>query len=193
MKSKMLKVTVPAIMASLAILLEFVSANTGWTKFTIHGIPLMFTGIMFGPTTGLFTGIIAGGLVQLQYPFTIASPVYALSYVAWAVVPGLLSLFFKNKQSIFLIVLAVVFASIVANLFNTGAMFFDAMFVDGSWMTKSSVLARWAGRLVTMFFMLIPNIFLLGKSILALHPLISTEVVNLEDLNFIEIPVIESL
>jgi len=193
MKSKVMRITIPAIMAALSILLELISGKTGWAKFTIHGIPLMFTGIMFGPLTGLTTGFVTGLLVQLNYPFSIASPFYAISYVMWALIPGLLSKLFKNKNSVFLIILSAIFAAIFANLANTGAMMIDALFVDGSYFTVAAILTKWSARIITMIFMFAPNIFLLERSINALFPLAIGEEIRLTDFTHLQIPEINKL
>lgn len=181
MKSKLMRITIPAMMAAMSVVLEIACAKTGWTKVTIHGIPLMFTGIMFGPLIGLFTGITAGFLAQLQYPLSIATLIYPAAYIMWAVIPGILTKFFKDKKSIQFIVLVVILSSVCANLTNTGAMMIDALFVDGSYFTIAGVLAKWGTRIITMIVMLIPNIFLLERLVIALAPLVIIEEVSIND------------
>ncbi len=183
MKSKLMRITIPAIMAAMSVVLEMVAFNTGWTKVTLHGIPLMFTGIMFGPSVGCLTGLTAGLLAQLKYPFSIASLVYPIAYIMWAVIPGFFAKFFKDKRAFPLIVLAVVFASIFANLTNTGAMMIDALFVDGSYLTVAGILAKWGTRIITMILMLLPNIFLLERLIIALTSVIVFDEITIDDFN----------
>ena len=60
------------------------------------------------------------------------------------------------------IVLAVVAASISANLINTLAMIMDSLLVKDSWYTLSAIMVDWPGRLLTMAVTLIPYIIITG-------------------------------
>lgn len=193
MKSKVMRITIPAIMAALSILLELISARSDWFKITIHGIPLMFSGIMFGPLIGLATGLVTGLVVQLQNDISILSIFFGLAYIMWGVIPGLISMFFKNKNSLLLIALSAIFASIFANLSNTLALYVMSIMFEGDNFKVILFLTRWIPRIITMIVMLVPNIFLLERLITTLYPLIIREEVKLSDFLDYSIPEVTNL
>ena len=153
-----------AIMASLAIALNSVASVqvTNSIKITFYALPLLVVGILYGPLMGLTTGVVAGVVLQLISPYgiSLSSPFWALAPICWGGVSGLIHKLCKNMNQVLAIVLAVIAASISANLINTLAMIMDSLLVKDSWYTLSTIMLDWPGRLLTMAVTLIPYIII---------------------------------
>lgn len=165
-KNRIFNITFCAILAAMAIALDKVTSFqvTPAIKITYYALPLLVVGVLYGPFLGLMTGLVSGTVMQLtsQYGVSLSSPFWALAPVCWGLVSGLVYLPFKKKQKWIGIVLAVVFASIAANLVNTFAMLMDALLVKDSWYTTSAIMLDWPGRLLTMVVAMVPYILITG-------------------------------
>ena len=151
-----------AIMAAMAIALNSVASVqlTNSIKITFYALPLLVAGILFGPLMGVTTGVVTGVILQLISPYgiSLSSPFWALAPICWGGVSGVIYKICKNMNKWVAIVLAVVVASISANLINTLAMIMDSLLVKDSWYTFSTIMLDWPGRLLTMAVTLIPYI-----------------------------------
>ena len=165
MKSKrVFQIVFCAIMAAMAIALNSVASVqvTQAIKITFYALPLLVVGVCFGPLMGFTTGIVAGVVLQLISPYgiSLSSPFWALAPVCWGGISGLMFKIFKKMNRTLAIVLAVIIASISANLINTFAMIMDSLLVKDSWYTLSAIMLDWPGRLLTMVVTLIPYIII---------------------------------
>lgn len=165
MKSKrVFQIVFCAIMAAMAIALNSVASVqvTQAIKITFYALPLLVVGVCFGPLMGFTTGIVAGVVLQLISPYgiSLSSPFWALAPVCWGGISGLIFKALKKMNHNLAIVLAVVIASISANLVNTFAMIMDSLLVKDSWYTLSAIMVDWPGRLLTMVVTLIPYIII---------------------------------
>ncbi len=75
-------------------------AGVGALRISFGEVPLMISGIMFGPLVGALTGVaadIVGFLINPQGPYY---PGFTLSSALWGFIPGLFIIYFrKNKTS----------------------------------------------------------------------------------------------
>ena len=163
-----------AIMAGLAIVLDKVSLNLGTLKFTFYALPLLVIGIVNGLGYGLITGAIAGIVLQLTSPYGItpSSPFWALAPIAWGGVSGLVKYIFDKKKIDnlpILVALAVITASVAANLVNTLAFVMDSLLVKDSYYTMTIILTNWPTRLLVMFISMIPYMIVTLSSVEAIR------------------------
>lgn len=133
-KSLTLKIVLSAIMAALAIVLEKFSIplGDGTYKITLYGLPLLFSGLMFGPAVGALSGIVVGFIAQLtsQYGLSITSPLWMIAPILWGGLSGIISKFFRKKENNFSvknIILSVAVTSFMVSLVNSNVMYLDGM------------------------------------------------------------------
>jgi len=148
-----------AIMAAMSIVLDkFLSFPKGnsYLKFTIYGLPLLFTGIMFGSFKGFLTGLVTGIVLQLtsEYGVSIVSPFWALAPVAWGLTSGVISDLCKKELKLFHFIMIVSIASILALLCNTLAMFADIWLMADSYYTAAVIFTQMPPRLISMVILI---------------------------------------
>ncbi len=127
-----------AIMAALAVALKFTSITTMEYRLTFYDIPLMISGIAFGP----LVGGIAGFVTDWIYGTTQGWPIglFTLSSIAWGLIPGLLLMALK-KVNLFSIIVIVFVTSVIAFSLNTLALYS---------LQGTGVLAMLPARIITM-------------------------------------------
>lgn len=127
--TKIYEMTICACLAGLAIVLNlpFCSINTGFTKLTFYGLPLLFSGIMFGRKQGCITGLITGVVLQLisEYGIGLTSIVWALAPICWGYFSGLFYKVLDKVNDKMKILLIVLFSSLIAYIANTLGFFAD--------------------------------------------------------------------
>lgn len=73
-------------------------AGVGALRISFGEVPLMMSGVMFGPMVGALTGIAAdiiGFLINPQGPYY---PGFTISSALWGVIPGLFVIYFKSRK-----------------------------------------------------------------------------------------------
>ena len=91
-------------------------------RISFGEIPLMISGLLFGPLIGGISGLAADGIGVMINPQGAFHPGFMLSSILWGVIPGLLSMSFKtrgdkrNPFTIQRIVLTVTICMIVISL-----------------------------------------------------------------------------
>lgn len=160
-----------AIMAAMAIALNSIASLqiTQSIKITFYAIPLLVVGVCFGPLMGAMTGLVAGVVLQLISPYgiSLSSPFWALAPVFWGWISGLCFKLCKKMNIYVAITIAVIAASVSANIINTFAMIMDSLLVKDSWYTLSAIMVDWPGRLLTMAVTLIPYILITGAVVIS--------------------------
>lgn len=68
-------------------------------RISFGEIPIMMSGLMFGPLVGGITGVVADLVGVLINPQGAYHPGFTLSSALWGVIPGLFLLVFKKKES----------------------------------------------------------------------------------------------
>ncbi|XMB85502.1 folate family ECF transporter S component [Mycoplasmatota bacterium WC44] len=113
-------IVMSGILAAMAITLKFLSFTTLEYRFTFYDIPLMISGIVFGP----FIGGIVGFITDWIYATTQGWPIglFTLSSIMGGLIPGLAFMIFKNVN-IKTITVTVLVTSILCFSMNTFALY----------------------------------------------------------------------
>lgn len=134
-----------AILISMSFLLKsFFVLTLPTYRFTFYEIPLMITGIMFGPIIGGFGGLIVDWFNILVPNYATGFNLFTISSMMWGIIPGLL-LFGRKELSMMRIVNAVLITSLVCFSINTFQLY---LFMG------SGVLANLPVRAVTLIIKL---------------------------------------
>lgn len=159
-KSKTFKIAIAATLASLAFVLDLLSMKADFAKYTIYGLPLLISGILFGPSVGLLCGFVAGFLSQVfgGYGLTPTTPLWLLAPMAWGFISGLINKLFKSKYHPIKVGVTVVITSLTATLFNTLALILDGIINNYSY---AYVYANLGIRILTSIAMSIIYTFVL--------------------------------
>ncbi len=108
-----------AILIAMSFLLKsFFVLTLPSYRFTFYDIPLMITGIMYGPIIGGLSGLIVDWFNILVPNYATGFNLFTLSSMMWGIIPGLL-LFGRKELSMARIINAVLITSIVAFSINT--------------------------------------------------------------------------
>lgn len=132
-RSKTYSLVMAAAMAALSIILDFISVRTNISKFTIYGLPLLITGILFGPWIGALAGFVVGFITQIiYYGLTITTPIWMVAPIMWGFISGLLAklLIKDNKLTIAKTIIIVVVTSLMATACNSVAMWLDGIIFE---------------------------------------------------------------
>lgn len=127
-----------ALLAAMAVILKYGSFTLLDYRLTFYDIPLMITGIVFGPVVGAIVGFITDWIYTVGMGYTIG--LFTISSILWGLLPGLMLLVLKhiNLKTIIIIVLV---TSVLAFLSNTMALYV---------MYGSGTLANLPARIITM-------------------------------------------
>lgn len=128
-KSKVFRLSFCAIMASMSIVLTLFEVNLPVFNVALYGLPLVFVSVLFGPSYGFLTGLIAGAVEQITKGLSIQTFIWILAPLAWGGLSGLVyhvlkNLFGDNKEykKIVYYVFAIFISVLVANVCNSAAM-----------------------------------------------------------------------
>ena len=148
MKIKTRHITLSAMMAALAVALDYLSFKTDSTKITLYSLPLLLSGILFGPWIGLLTGMVAGFLSQLlTFGLGPTTPLWMLAPMCWGFISGLLfHKGFKRKPSNVSIITTVIVTSLVCLSVNTLCLWLDGLIYH---YPTPYVLTQLLGRIIT--------------------------------------------
>lgn len=102
-------------------------------RISFGEIPLMISGLLFGPVVGGISGIAADLIGVTINPQGAFHPGFALSSMLWGVIPGLFGLYFKSKAKngnifstqriVFTVVVSIVIISLGLNTLWLSTMF----------------------------------------------------------------------
>lgn len=122
---------VKIIFSSIMAALSFVCTNIEIpliVNITLYGIPLIFVGVIYGPTYGVLTGLVAGVLEQLKWGLSLQSFLWIIAPIFWGGLSGVIHIFLKKdkfngkyiKFIIYLFVIAI--TALFANISNSFAL-----------------------------------------------------------------------
>ncbi|MGM9858335.1 MAG: folate family ECF transporter S component [Bacilli bacterium] len=149
MKIKTKQITVAALLAALSVVLDYLSFRTDSTKLTLYSLPLLISGMIFGPWVGLLTGVVAGFLAQLlSYGLSLTTLLWMLAPMAWGFFSGLIlhKGFKKTKGSNVSIICTIVITSIICLSLNTLCIYLDGVIYH---YPTPYVLTQLLGRFIT--------------------------------------------
>ncbi len=122
------KITLSSVMASLSIILNLISVRTDSSLYSIYALPLLLTGMLFGPLCGLFAGFTTGFIVQLvTYGLMPTTILWLLAPMSWGLISGLLAKLFHYKNKPIWIIFNVTISSISALFLNSLGMILDGL------------------------------------------------------------------
>ncbi len=108
-----------AILVSMSFLLKsFFVLTLPTYRFTFYDIPLMISGIMYGPIIGGLSGLIVDWFNILVPNYATGFNLFTISSMMWGIIPGLL-LFGRKDLSLVRIINAVLITSIIVFSINT--------------------------------------------------------------------------
>lgn len=116
-----------SLLVSMSVVLKvFFSFTLTTFRFTFYDIPLIVSGIMFGPMVGAVSGFVTD-VANIVYPnLATGFSLFTVSSMMWGIVPGLL--LFKRKLNILNITIVILITSILCFSINTMALYL--MFPD---------------------------------------------------------------
>ncbi|MCI5939443.1 MAG: ECF transporter S component [Bacilli bacterium] len=130
-KNLVLKIVICGVMAALSIVLEKFSIEIGEIyKITFYGLPLMFTGVMFGYKVGLLTGLVVGFVSQLtsKYGLSPTTPLWMLAPIIWGGMSGFLCCLFKDHAyELKSIAISVFITSLFVTIVNSVVIYLDSI------------------------------------------------------------------
>lgn len=169
-----------AVMASLSTIFDLMLAK-GTIKISIHALPLIISGIIYGPFIGLLTGVVTGFISQIfTYGLSITTPFWLLAYASWGLISGLFNKTIKNKmlkeKNINNCVIAcVIFSSLFAFLSNTLASFSQIWLMNDPYYTKASIITDLLPRFLIMFVMIFAHSILVSAILKSLDKKLKNE------------------
>lgn len=107
-----------ALLIAMAVILKlFVSITTSEYRFTFYDLPLMISGIMFGPIYGAIAGF-STDVANIVYPnLATGFNLMTISSIMWGLIPGLL--LHKRKVNLLTVSITVVMTSAICFSINT--------------------------------------------------------------------------
>lgn len=111
-----------SIVMTRFVYIMFAPAGVQVLRISFGYLPLMLSGMLFGPIVGGLTGLAADLIGFLVNPMGPYHPGFTISSVLWGVIPGLIFMALKGKKrldqafSLRNIVIAVAIASIIISL-----------------------------------------------------------------------------
>jgi ECF transporter S component (folate family) len=136
-----------AISVVLKVILSFTLATY---RFTFYDIPLMLTGIMFGPLAGVVGGFTVDWINIMMPNLATGFNLFTISSMMWGFIPGLF--LFKRDLSLLNVSLVVFITSIIAFGLNSLQLYF--------WMGNGMV-AMLPARLITLIIKLPLQVFII--------------------------------
>ncbi len=124
------KMALIAVMADISIIFHQLSLRTGTTQVTLYGLPLLLTGMMFGPLIGGLSGLVVGFITQmLQYGPGPTTAIWMIAPLMWGLTSGLLTCAFKKELKLFNIIIIVMCTALIVTGSNSLAMYLDGLII----------------------------------------------------------------
>lgn len=141
------KLAFNAMLAAMCVVLGYVAIDLGTVKITFESLPILISGLMFGPVWGAGVGLIGTFLSQLlKYGVSLTTPLWILPYVVCGLVCGAYAkrrgYELTQRQTVLLVVLC----ELLVTGLNTLAIYVDS--VVYAYYFKGIVLGALALRLV---------------------------------------------
>ncbi len=170
-KKRIYYICVASSMAAISIVLELIGVRSDASKFSLYSLPLLFSGILFGPWVGLLTGLVSGFISQLcLYGLGPTTLIWMLAPMLWGFLSGLIfHKSMKEKGTLFNISLLVISVSLSVTLVNTLAIYLDGVIFH---YPTPYVLAQLGTRALTALILCIPYIAIIYLSLPRLKPLL---------------------
>jgi len=128
MKNSIVKrMTICGLLASVAIVLDYISFKNNFDKITLYPIAIILASLLFNIKYGLLTGIVAGFISQvICYGISPTTILWMIPYVLWGILPVCFVRLFKIKDNRDLILPLLISAFIITSV-NTGISYLDGL------------------------------------------------------------------
>ena len=130
MKITTKQITLAGMFAALAVVLDYLSFHSDTSKLTFYSLPLLLSGMLFGPWVGLLTGTVTGFLSQLlTFGLSPTTPLWMLAPMSWGFFSGIILHygFKKHKGNNLSLIVTIVSTSLIATALNTLCLFLDGL------------------------------------------------------------------
>ncbi|MGI6787186.1 MAG: hypothetical protein ACOX5X_01340 [Acholeplasmataceae bacterium] len=107
-----------AAAVGIRLFFDYLFPTGGTFGLPIYSIPLVIASLILGPLYGLLAGITADLAMGLFGPYNYL-PLFGISTIIWATIPGLLT---RKNYSFLKMVFSVLISYVLASLFNTLAI-----------------------------------------------------------------------
>ncbi len=119
-------IALSAMLVALSLVIDLISIKTDSTKYTLYALPLLISGIYFGPLVGGLVGLCEGLISQtLTYGLTPTTILWIIAPFTWGLLSGIISRLFKYKLSNFKLSLTVLITSFVVLIINKICLIID--------------------------------------------------------------------
>ena len=121
------KLTVDALLIAMCAILGTISIDLGNIKITLESVPIILSGLLFGPVEGMIVGFLGTFTYQLlRYGLSVTTLLWILPYVICGLISGQYSKSngynINRKQMIFIVIIV----EIVVTSLNTFVMYIDS-------------------------------------------------------------------
>lgn len=108
-----------AVLVSMSVVIKVLLSFTLVDyRFSFYDIPLMISGIMFGPVIGAMSGFVADWINILMPNLATGFNLFTISSMMWGIIPGIL-LFGRDKLTLRRIIITTVITSFICFGINT--------------------------------------------------------------------------
>ena len=128
------KMAIASVMAAFSVVLNLISVRTDSSLYTIYALPLLLSGIFYGPLVGLYAGLATGIIVQLfTYGISPTTILWVLAPASWGLFSGFIAYLFDYKTNKFKLLINIFACSSIALILNTLAMILDGIYYNYSY------------------------------------------------------------
>lgn len=123
----LVKIIFSSIMAALSFVCTTIEIPLV-VNITLYGIPLIFVGVIYGPTYGALTGLVAGVLEQVKWGLSLQSFLWIIAPVFWGGISGIINIFLKSNKfngkyiKFIIYLLVITITALFANIANSFAL-----------------------------------------------------------------------
>ena len=163
------QIAIDAMMAAMCALLGYIALDFGTMKITVEELPVILTGLMYGPVDGMLVGAIGTLIYQiLRYGFSVTTVLWILPYIVAGQIAGLYAKKHGYYNSRGELIRIAFFTELAILVFNTLAIYVDSKlfgyysvpYVWGALFTRAVIAAAKA---VVIGIVLLPILKVMGK------------------------------
>lgn len=163
-RKKIKNISFASAMAALSIILELLSVRNEGNKISLYSLPLLFSGILFGPKIGLLAGFASGFISQVcLYGLSPTTIIWLIAPSLWGFLSGLLyHKLMHNNFSLTSIAIVVFSVSLSITCVNSLALYLDGLILH---YPTPYIISMLGVRILTALFLAIPYIAIIYLTI----------------------------
>ncbi len=154
-RKKIKNISIASAMAALSIILELLSVRNEGSKISLYSLPLLFSGILFGPKIGLLAGFASGFISQVcLYGLSPTTIIWLVAPSLWGLLSGwLYHKLMHNHFSLWNIAIVVIAVSLSITGVNSLALYLDGLILH---YPTPYIISMLGVRIFTALFLAIP-------------------------------------